>query len=245
MKVIILNAGVGKRLQPLTDNIPKCLIKILNNKTILDHQLNNLIKCKLNDLIILTGPFEEKIKKHVENNYPSLNVQYIHNPKFDKTDYIYSLYLVKDFLDGDIILFHGDLIFSELLLKNIVKSSIPNCVLVNKEILPPKKDFKALITNNKIQKIGVNVFGLNTAFLAPFYKLTKSFFNKWLNQIEKFIASEKTNCYAEEALNEILDHVNLKPFFYDGLICMEIDDFEDLDIAKKLFKKFNLKLLNF
>lgn len=132
------------------------------------------------------------------------------------------------------------MIFSDLLLKNIIKSKYLNCVLVNKEIPPPKKDFKALLINERVEKIGVNIFDSKAAFLAPLYtlyKLSKEFFLDWLNQIEIFIKNNQVNFYAEDALNEILNQVSLRPIYFDNLICMEIDDFEDLDIAKKLFKK--------
>lgn len=235
MKVIILNAGIGKRLQPITNKMPKCLIEISKNLTILDYQLKNVIECKLNDLIILTGAFEDKIKAYIRKNYSSLNVQYIYNPKYEKTNYIYSMYLTKDVIDDDIILFHGDLMFSNLLLKKIIKSKLSNCVLINKK-LRPKKDFKAYIASDRVLKIGVNIFGPNSAFLAPLYKLTITFFKKWLNQIEKFVLANRLNVYAEDALNEILKQVILKPLYFNEKNCMEIDDFEDLNLIRNLMK---------
>jgi len=237
MKIIILNAGIGKRLQPITKKIPKCLIKISNNDTILDLQLKSLIKYNLTEIIILTGPFEKKIKDYIRKNYPKLKVQYVHNPRYERTNYIYSLYLTKEMIDDKVILFHGDLIFSDLLLKNLIKSKYSDCVLVNKEISPPKKDFKALLINDRVEKIDINIFGSRTAFLAPFYKLSREFFLNWLNQIEIFIKNNQVNLYAEDALNEILNKVSLKPIYFNTLFCMEIDDFEDLNRARSIFKK--------
>lgn len=239
MKVIILNAGIGKRLGYLTKNNPKCLIKINDKDTILDHQLKNLIKSNLKEIIMPTGYFEEKIKNHVKTNYPTLNIQYINNPIYYKTNYIYSIYLLKNVIDDDVILLHGDLIFSKILLEEIINSKDINIVLVNKEIKPPKKDFKALIIDEKIIKIGVNISGSNRAFLAPLYKLTKQFFNAWLNQIEKFINDNRVNCYAEDALNEILNKLILKPFYFTNQICKEIDDIKDLELIKIVFKENN------
>lgn len=240
MKVVILNAGVGKRLGYLTENNPKCLIKITNDETILDLQLKNLILCNLIDIVMLTGPFEEKIKDYISENYPTLKVEYIHNPIYEKTNYIYSIYLLKDFINDDVILLHGDLIFSILSLEQILNSEEKNCVLVNKEIEIPKKDFKALIIDERIIKIGVDIFDPNSAFLAPLYKLSKQFFKIWLNQIEKFIRQNKVNCYAEDALNEILDELILKPIYINDIYCMEIDDFEDLEVIKKYFAENNI-----
>lgn len=230
---------MGKRLGYLTKNNPKCLVKINDKDTILDHQLKNLITSNLKEIIMPTGPFEEKIKNHVKTNYPTLKVQYIHNPLYHKTNYIFSVYLLKNIIDDDVILLHGDLIFSKVLLEEIINSKDFNCVLVNKEIPPPEKDFKALIIDEKIIQIGVNVSGSNSAFLAPLYKLTKQFFNTWLNQIEKFINDNRVNCYAEDALNEILNKLILKPFYFQDKICKEIDDIKDLEFIKKNFKENN------
>lgn len=231
MKILLLNSGIGERLSPLTNTIPKCLVKIRNNETILDHQLKILLKFDYEEFVITTGPFEEKIKNHIKKYYPSIKIQYINNPLYDKTNYIYSFYLAKDLIDKGLLYCHGDLIFSENLVRLLIESKEKNCVLVNKEIPPPEKDFKALIFDDKIYKIGVKLRGKNTAFLAPLYKLSKSFFLRWIHEIEYFISNERINCYAEDALNEILDELILKPCYYNEY-CVEIDDHEDLEGVK-------------
>ena len=157
MKLLLLNSGVGSRLGILTQNNPKCLIKINEKETILDYQLNKIIESNLKDIIITTGPFEDKLKKYIKLNYPKLKVQYVHNPIYYKTNYIYTIYLTKEIIDDDIILLHGDLIFSNNLLKEIIDSEYHDCVLINKEIAPPEKDFKALIIDEKINQISVDI----------------------------------------------------------------------------------------
>ena len=236
MKIILLNSGIGKRLAPLTNNTPKCLVKIRNNETILDHQLKNILKLGFKDFIITTGPFENRIKKHIKQHYPSIKVQYANNPLYNKTNYIYSLYLAKDIINDDVLYSHGDLIFSENLVKLLIESNNKDCVLVNRDIPPPEKDFKSIIMNDRVYKIGVNLKGNNTAFLAPLYKLSKEFMLRWLQEIEDFINNSKVNCYAEDALNEILDLLVLKPCYYDEF-CVEIDDHEDLEGVKNYLNK--------
>ncbi len=239
MKVILLNSGIGKRLGYLTQNKPKCLVKINEKETILDYQIKKIIKNNLKDILITTGPFKDKIKKHIKFNYPALKIQYVHNPIYYKTNYIYTIYLIKDIIDEDVILLHGDLIFPSNLLRKIINSEEFNCVLINKEIPPPEKDFKALIINEKIVQIGLNISGPNSAFLAPLYKLNNKFFKAWLEQIEKCVKENRVDLYAEDALNTILDKVVLRPFYFDTKACKEIDDINDLNSVKKLFKKNN------
>jgi len=94
MKALILASGAGKRLRPLTYHISKPLIRI-GDKTILDYQMDNLTSCNIRDIIITTGSFEDKIKMHVKEMYPEIKISYVNNPKYDTTNYIYSMWLTK------------------------------------------------------------------------------------------------------------------------------------------------------
>lgn len=164
MKAIILASGAGKRLRPLTDCVPKPLIKV-GDKTLLDYQLESLVKHGIDRVIITTGPFKEKLKEHVQRNY-DIKVQFIHNPRYETTNYIYSLWLTKDLIDSDVLLLHGDLLFDDILIGKLIEAK-DNRVLVNRQIEPPEKDFKALIENDRVAKIGVNFSGPNAFFVPP------------------------------------------------------------------------------
>ena len=234
MKAIILASGVGERLRPLTDDKPKSLIKI-HDKTILEHQLDNLSKCNIKDVIITTGPFEDKLRKFTMEKYRDFNFTFVKNPQYDSTNYIYSMWFTKDFIDDDIILFHGDLLFDEKLLKKMIKSK-GNFVLVNKKAKLPKKDFKAVIEKDKIVKIGVDFFDKNAYLSMPLYKFSKNDFLIWINKIEKEIKKGNLDIYAEDAFNEISDKITLSPLYFDKEFSMEIDTKEDMEIARKKMK---------
>jgi len=235
MKAIILASGVGKRLRPLTYEIPKPLIKI-GNKTILDYQMDNLIGCNITNIIITAGPFADKTKMHVKENYLGIEVSYVNNPKYETTNYIYSMWLTKGLIDDDIILLHGDLLFDKKLLERLINEECENCVLVNRKIRAPEKDFKAVIENNRVVKIGVEFSGENAFFSAPLYKFSKLDFLCWLDEIENFIKRGDTKSYVEDAFNKISDKIVLRPLYFYDELCMEIDTMKDLEIARKLFK---------
>lgn len=236
MKALILNSGRGERLLPLTKYKPKSLIKIGDN-TLLGHQLDSLIRCNVRDMIITTGPFENKLKKYVEKEYCDVNVSYVKNPKYRTTNYIYSMWLAKSLVDDDIILLHGDLFFERKLLERLVDEKHLNCVLVNRKIKPPEKDFKAVVENNRVTKIGVEFSGKNVFFSAPLYKFSKSDFLHWLNEIEEFIKKGHLKIYAESVFNEISDKIVLHPLYFAEETCLEIDTEEDLKLARSLFRK--------
>jgi len=234
MRAIILASGKGERLYPLTKNTPKSLLRI-KNKEILGLQIESLVDCRIRDIVITTGPFENKIKKYVKNNYPSVNVFYVNNPKYDSTNYIYSMWLTKNFINDDIILLHGDLLFEKKLLKRLTTGKV-NHVLVNKKIKPPKKDFKAIIENEKVIKIGTKFFGKNAFACFPMYKFSRKDFLFWLDEIEKYIKKREVNIYAENVFNEISDKILLYPIYFDDEMCMEIDTEEDLRKAAQIIK---------
>jgi len=235
VKAIILNSGEGKRLYPLTKDKPKALIKV-GDKPILGHQLESLISCNIKKIIITTGPFEDKIKEYVKNNYPNIKVYYVNNPKYHETNYIYSMWLTKELIDDDIILLHGDLVFEKKLLSKLIKDKSPNGVLVNNKINPPEKDFKAIVKDGFVTKIGTHYFGRNAYFCAPIYKFARDSFLRWLLEIESFIKNGSVTHYGEDAYNQISEEIKLRAVYYSNEFCMEIDTFQDLGVAEEYFK---------
>lgn len=235
MKAIILASGIGERLMPLTKETPKPLIK-LGEFTILERIIQSLIENNVTDIIITTGHLEKKIREFVKERYPDLKITYVKNPIYDKTNYIYSLWLTKDIAkDDDIILLHGDMFFEPRLMKRVVDSE-KSCALIKNSPAVPEKDFKARISGGLIKEIGVNIFGQDARFCAPVYKLLKDDFKKWTNEIEEFINENNTNVYAEDALNKITDQLKFYPVYYNDEFCIEIDDFDDLENAKNYLK---------
>ena len=158
MKSIILNSGIGKRMGIFTQKSPKCLIKLIQDESILERQLRILQKNEIKDLIITTGPFENQIKNAILRTFPKLNIQFINNPLYSSTNYIYSLSLIpKELINDDIIILHGDMVFDERLVIRLLNSDEINAVLVENTTKLPKKDFKGKIINGIITEIGAEV----------------------------------------------------------------------------------------
>ena len=235
MKAIILASGLATRLRPLTEQIPKPLIN-LGKVTILERMIESLIENNISDIIITTGYFEQKIKDFIQERFPQLNITYVRNPIYDKTNYIYSLWLAKDLIGyDDIILLHADLIYEPKLMKYIINQN-KTSALIKRDLPYPQKDFKARVKNGLITEIGVKIFGDDARFCAPLYKFLNSDFKRLLDEMEKFIKDNKVNCLTEDAFNVISDQIKLYPLYFDNEFCMEIDDFEDLQKAKAYLK---------
>jgi phosphoenolpyruvate phosphomutase len=236
MKAIILSAGIGSRLMPETQKIPKALLK-LNGKTILDIELENLASNGIQEIIIVTGHKHEMVKQHVTENYPDLNVAFVVNQEYETTNYIYSIWLTKELVDDDIVILHGDMVFEGKLLEKLFTSPSENAALVNNVITPPEKDFKAIVNDDVIKEIGVECFGQNAFFCAPIYRFSMFGFSRWLDEIDRFVVNGDVLRYAEDAFNNISDEVKLHAVYYSDEFCMEIDTPEDLDTAKAYYAK--------
>lgn len=233
MKALILNSGLGKRMGKYTENSPKCMVPLYAENTIVSRQIGMLKQNDITEIIMTTGPFEDKLKKHISDMHPDVNITFVNNPIFDKTNYIYSIYLAKQYLEDDIVLMHGDLVFDETVLKDVIDSEF-SCMCVSSTLPLPEKDFKAVVEDGKIRAVGIEFFESAVA-AQPLYHLKKEDWLKWLGEIERFCEMDNRGCYAENALNKISSTVNIYPFDFKDKLCQEVDKEEDLlDTRKKL-----------
>lgn len=238
MKALILNSGKGSRMGTLTAKHPKCMTKISSEETILSRQLKLIAEFGITETVITTGAFDSDLINYCKSLNTPLHISFVKNPIYDTTNYIYSIYCAREFLDDDIILMHGDLVFENTVFYYVAASKT-SCMAVSSTSKLPEKDFKAVIKNGKIFKVGIDFFN-NALTAQPLYKLLKKDWNKWLNNIIAFCESgskNKLTCYAENALNEISSDTNILPLDYTDKLCAEIDTPEDLTIVSDKLKK--------
>ena len=232
MKAIILNSGMGTRLGELTENNPKSLVKIDDDETIFSRAISILSRYDITEFIITTGYLNEVLIRYCEDNFPDVNFSFVHNPVYDKTNYIKSIDLIDE-IDEDIILLHGDLVFDEDAASKIIASE-ESCVVTDTTIPLPKDDFKAKVENGHIRYIGVDYFEDDAVACQPFYKLKENDWKAWKSKIREFCENDEDNVYAENALNTISDEIIIKPLDLKGLLCMEVDTKEDLKKVQEI-----------
>ncbi|MCH5277667.1 MAG: NTP transferase domain-containing protein [Desulfovibrionaceae bacterium] len=226
MKAIIFNSGLGNRMGDFTQHFHKSMTKLKNEETILHRQLRLLTEEGIQEFIITTGPFEEQIQSTAaEFNHVSFT--FIRNEIYDRTNYIYSMYLAKNYIDDDMLFLHGDLVFNKKLVRDILDSHYKNCAPVNFTKPKPAKDFKGRVNDGKIIEISVHIFDDDCFAFQPFYKLQKAAASAWVGKVVQFISEGKISCYAENALNEIAPALDIRTFSYDGYYIDEIDNTED------------------
>lgn len=235
MKALILNSGIGKRMGKYTEEVPKCMVPIDGDQTILSRQLQLLKECEIKEIVITTGPFEDILKAYVASLNLGLKIQFVHNPLYAETNYIYSIYLAKELLQDDLLLLHGDLIFTQEILQNLLDSKESRMV-VSSTLPLPEKDFKAVVRKGKILKVGIEFFE-NAYAAQPLYKLNKQDWLVWLKQIEIFCEDDTRNCYAENAFNQVSEHCHISMFDIKEELCSEIDNEEDLENMRRRLKE--------
>ncbi|MDD6082063.1 MAG: iron-containing alcohol dehydrogenase [Oscillospiraceae bacterium] len=225
MKALIFNSGTGSRMGILTQNRPKCLLEI-NGETVLHRQLRLLSECGIHDVIITTGKYDSDIRNEAEK-IPDIHSEFVFNPEFSSTNYIFSFYLCKEYLNDDIIMMHGDLVFEKSVLKKLMKETTGSYCLVDPSAEKPDKDFKGRVENGILREVSVNIFDENCYAFQPLYRLSEKCILQWVSETEKYIQTGRTNVYAENALNDIADRLNIRTFSYAGCFINEIDNAED------------------
>ena len=239
MKALILNSGTGSRMGNLSSKLPKCLTPISSGETILSRSLSQLADFGINQAIITTGYYDKLIKDYCDKLALPIEIEFVKNPLFDKTNYIYSIECAKHLLDDDILLMHGDLVLENSVMEKLLDFD-GSCMITDSSISIDNKDFKAVVENGRITAIGVDL-AKNAVAAQPLYKLEKKAWKVWLEKISSFCRKGKTECYAEYAFNEVSNQCVLFPLDIDGALCAEIDTKEDLKAVNKRLKQISKK----
>lgn len=233
MKVIILAAGVGKRMPAVTNKIPKCLIKV-GEKTLLDRYLESLSLLGVEDIVFVVGHFKEKIKEAVKNNNTSFNIKYIENEQYTKGS-ILSLWYARNKLDDDTLIMDADVLFHEKLLIKLAESKNKNCFLLDEDCEYSGEEMMLFVKGDKV--IGISKTSSYECDFAGegvgFLKLSASDGRILKDVLEEFEKTGKVDVEYEDALHEILAHCSIGFERVGNLPWIEIDFEEDIERARR------------
>jgi choline kinase len=250
MRIIILAAGQGTRLRPLTNNRPKCMVE-LENKPLIEYQLDVFEKFNVTDINVVTGYLEDKI------DFP--NVKKYYNPKYDKTNMVSTLFCAKELFDGedDIIISYGDIIFNETVFQQLADAKDEVNIVVDKNwkaywsarMDDPLRDAETLkIRDNKIVELGKKPTSYDDieAQYIGFVKIRKDKalkikeFYENLDKSKIYDTQDYDNMYMTSFLQMIADNLlPLTPVYIENG-WMEVDEVADLDI--NLYNSFLKKV---
>src|SRR6185503_16517633 len=154
MKAIILSAGQGSRLGHLVDDRPKCLIDF-NGRTLLDRQLDTLEANGVREAVVVTGFHDELIEQAIARRRGGPKVRTIYNPFYKVADNTGSLYLAREELSGDCLVWNGDTLVSRPLMAKVVANQQPGiCVTIDRKEGYDDDDMKVVEEGGRLKAIG-------------------------------------------------------------------------------------------
>lgn len=233
MKIIILAAGVGSRLMPLTENTPKSLLHIDNNTNVLQRtieMINRTIEC---EIIVVTGYCKDKINS-VLNKYD--NCISISNPFYRVTNSIASLWFTKDMINEDTIILNADVIVEEKLLEKVINTKSESCVFYDSSIFNGA-DYKVVENHGNIVVMSKELTDYSGEY-AGISKFSMENIKKVFAKIDDMLNKGLYNEWYETALVDmifnngfILEAIDISEYQWT-----EIDCVNDLLKAQKIFK---------
>lgn len=237
MKALILAAGIGSRLAPLTDDKPKSLVEV-NGKSILFKQIDNLIENDIGDISIVTGYKSNVLKDAVQNKYPE--VKYVESDDYLNTNNMYSAYLgIKAlFPHNDIepfLMMNADVFYDSIIVKDLLNNPNENMIAVDKGVYNDES-MKIIVEDGKVRNISKKIFREDAYGCSiDVYKFGSIGGEAFFTECKKYIDGKKImNMWSEVALDNILSNVTFVPSDIKGR-WMEIDNHDDLAMAEKIF----------
>jgi NDP-sugar pyrophosphorylase family protein len=240
---LLLAAGTGSRLSPLTDMIPKCLVQ-LNGISILERLVDSLKSYGFKRLVVVVGYHEECIRDFFCTRAGGMEITYIQSPLYKTTGNIYSLWLAKNIIDEPFLLLESDIVFEMPLLKEMLR---PDRIAVAR--LQPWMN-GTTVTIDHHQEIDafwasgifcdtldakqyktVNIYSFSTIS----WKLIKE-------RLEQYISNNKIHGYYETVFSDLVREGSLHftSVFFETNQWYEIDTLDDLHEAEQIFPKYAL-----
>ena len=249
MQAIILAAGMGRRLGELTGDNTKCMLEV-NGVRLIDRTLECLSEVGVKKLIMVVGYKSQNVIDYVGHRYKDIEITYVENPIYDKTNNIYSLYLAKDYLLAeDTLLLESDLIYETSVVRRLVENDYPNLALVDKyeswmDGTVVTLDGENRI-NNFISKKYFKYSDIDQYYkTVNIYKFSKEFSaTHYVPFLSAYCQALGNNEYYEQVLRVItlLEDSPLRALPLSGERWYEIDDIQDLDIASGMFEESDEK----
>lgn len=244
---VILAAGVGSRLRPMTNNKPKCLVTTAG-KPILQYQLDAYKNAGITDIIIV-GYEGDAIRNYCKY-IKELNITIIENNEYEDSNNMYSLYLAKDYIKGNsFILNNADLAVEDNLVTDMMASQEENIVAVdfstfNEESMKVTCNSDGLIVNISKQITKEDTLGCS----IDFYKFSDKSSEIFFEELDRIIIKENNKKdWTEIAMQRLFKSLELKfkPFDIKTTAWVEIDNYDDLASSDKIFSQLKKKITDY
>jgi len=234
-QAVILAAGMGVRLKELNQGIPKGFISLEGNKPIIEHSVEALLACGINDIIIVTG-FMDEYYENLSSRYPQIKT--IRNEKFSESGTMYSLWCARNLLNTDFILLESDLIFEVSAIRKLMESQVKDSILISGKTeagdevyVGTDGDWVKQISKDKM------VVGTIVGEFIGVSRLSYDFYLKLIQVAEEGFGSDLMSSYDMDCFVTVAEKKPLGYLKIENLLWAEIDDGSQLEKAKKVWRK--------
>jgi len=241
MKAIILAAGYGNRMRPLTDNCHKTMLEV-GGQTIISRIIDGLTENGISDIVVVTGYRDAELRAYLAQTRPDLSITFVHNERYRETNNIYSMALAFESItiDSDIILIESDLVYRPEVIARLVNSPKGTIALVDRyrpgmdgtvvtvedgvitSVIPPHLQSASFDFSDKYKTL--NIYRFSREFCETSFKKLLVYYANVIDD----------NCYYELILG-ILIYMQKETVYaeiIDGEIWAEVDDPNDLLAAQ-------------
>ena len=244
MKALILAAGFGRRLQPITNSLPKSMVEV-NGTPLLVNALNNLVACGIDEIGIVVGHMANYIKSHIGQEWCGVPISYFENDRYLTTNNIVSLYQAISFCDDDMLMLECDIYYHKEMLESLVNGKGECSVLVSK-FNPATMDGSVVEVEGDIVKALIlgkwqteNYDYSNARKTVNMYRFNKEFVQKkYMPLIKWYVENMGESSYYEKVLGSLLYYreCDVRIVEVPEEMWCEIDDADDLKRARERFE---------
>jgi len=238
MKAIILAAGRGSRLLPLTETLPKCLLPVAGT-TVLSLQLDTLESAGVDEAIVITGFMSGSVEAEIEGRTGPMQVQTLFNPFYQVADNLASCWMARAFMDDDFLLINGDTLIEPALAERVIQSPANNIqVTIDKKPDYDSDDMKVTLDGTVLTAIGKTLsaeetHGESIGFLR-FMQDGPQMFRDKLHQMMR--TGDGVQAWFLSAIDALAKTENaVSTFSIEGMTWAELDTLEDYSAIKALF----------
>ena len=233
MKAIILAAGVGKRLWPLTQHRPKCLIE-LGGRTLLARYLDVLAGAGIRQAVIVVGYKQDMIRSAVATDSRGVEVRYLVNEQYQRGS-ISSLWLARTELDDDVLIMDADVLFHREILRRLITSTSPSALLMDETVKQTTEECMVVVRGGRVVGLTKRMpeqydfAGEGVGFL----KVRRADTEALINSLKGHADRGELDMEYEDALLEFFGAVRVGHEKIGGLPWIEIDFPEDVARAER------------
>ena len=243
---LLLAAGTGSRLFPLTQNAPKCLT-LVNDKSILERLITNLKNQGFKRLVIVTGHEKECIMDYLGDKSGDISIEYLHSPLYKTTNNIYSLWMARNIINEPFVLFESDLVMNTTLLDDMVYPDKMATALMKPWLNGTTVTVDKANMVTKFQKGTTDSYSDIRHKTVNIYSFSLLSWQAIVKRLNQYIEAGRVNCYYETVFSEMIDNKSLafESVSFDHKPWYEIDTMKDLAKAELLFPRKIRKLAKF